>query len=49
MGTVVASGSLRGVMVSVVVCNDLSDKELHRQVGKRGYSGGIREPRWCNG
>ena len=27
------SGSLGGVIVSVVVCTDLSGKELHRQVG----------------
>ena len=29
----VTSGSLGGVMVSVVVCTDLSGKESHRQVG----------------
>ena len=33
MGTVMESGSLAGVMVNVVVCTDLSGKELHRQVG----------------
>ena len=33
MGTVVASGSLGGVMVSEVVCTDLSGKEPHRQAG----------------
>ena len=33
MGRVVTSGSLSGVMVSVVVCTDYSDKEPHRRVG----------------
>ena len=34
---------------TVVVCNDLWGKELHRQVGMaHGYSSDVREPTWYN-
>ena len=42
------SGGLCGVMVSVEVCTDLSDKEPHIYLGE-DKGGDIRGSMWCNG
>ena len=34
---------------SVVVCTELSGKELHRHLIRRVNNADIREPIWCNG